>query len=176
MIPLLLEVGTRRSADSLEMQDPEFSSCPASLTAQGPNSWSPFAVCICALMKPGLGSRWWIAPRTTGHGQNTPLSPALSKQSSLAGGGRALSGGIASSAILAALRARRRGVSARDREAWSGGAGGQAGAATGYQRLSVALQPPVQHLFLAKCTALTTTQHAGPRKGLKTSIPDTVDT
>lgn len=51
----------------------------------------------------------------------------------------------------------------------------QAGAATGYQCLLVALQPPVQHLFLAKCTALTTTQHAGLGKGLKTSIPDTVD-
>lgn len=54
------------------------------------------------------------------------------------------------------------------------GPGGQAGAATGYQRLLVALRPPVQHLFLAKCTALTTTQPAGLGKGLKTSIPDTV--
>ena len=78
-------VDDSKHADSLEMQDPEFSSCPASLTAQGANNWSPFAVCICALMNPGLGSCWWIAPRTTGHGQYTPLSPALSRQSSLAG-------------------------------------------------------------------------------------------
>lgn len=63
----------------------------------------------------------------------------------------------------------------QNREAWSGGPGGQAGAATGYQCLLVALQPPLQDLFLAKCAALTTTQYAGLGKGLKTSIPDTVD-
>lgn len=117
-------------------------------------------------MKPGLGSRWWIAPRTTGHGQNMPLSPALSKQCVSGWWGGAEWWHCLLHPILAALRARRR-VWRPGQGGLGGGAGGQAGAATGYQCLSVALQPPVQHLFLAKCTALTTTQHAGLRKGLK---------
>lgn len=68
-------------------------------------------------------------------------------------------------------------MNSQDREAWRGGPGGWAHAATGCQCLLVASQLPLQALFLAaKCAALTITRRAGLGEGFKTSIDDMVDT